>query len=67
MANNDQIILKYIIVGRVLMVDVRIKDKLEIKANIYSHHHCLPSKRPGIIISNLVEKAKNSIVFTVLQ
>jgi hypothetical protein len=54
-------------VGRVFIVEVKIKAKLDAKANTNSHHHCLPNKRPGKIIANLVEKAQNSIVLVLFQ
>jgi hypothetical protein len=54
-------------VGKVFIVEVKISAKLEAKANINNHHHCLPNKRPGKIIANLVEKAKNSIILVLFQ
>jgi hypothetical protein len=54
-------------VGKVLIVDVKIKAELEIKATMYSHHHCFSNIKPGIIIASFVEKEKNSIVFTLFQ
>lgn len=55
------------IVGRVFSVEVHIRAKLDSIANKYSHHHCMPNKRPGNIIAILVIKAKNSIVFSLFQ
>jgi hypothetical protein len=59
--------LNNIIVGNVLIVEDHTKAKLEIKANIYSHHHCLPNNNPGNIIDNFVINAKNSTVFALVQ
>jgi hypothetical protein len=67
MAKIDQPMLNKIIEGRVFFVEDQINAKLETKANIYSHHHCLPSNNPGKIIQSLVIKAKNSTVFGLLQ
>ena len=67
MAKMDQPILKYIIVGNVFIVDVKINAKLDANANTNSHQNCFPNRRPGNIINNFVEKAKNSIVFTLFQ
>ena len=55
------------IVGRVFIVEVNIKAVLEAKAKRYNHHHCFPNKRPGIIITNLVENAQNSIILVLFQ
>jgi hypothetical protein len=54
-------------VGRVLIVDVKISVKLEHNANIYSHHHCLPNNSPGKIIAIFVAKDKASIKLTLFQ
>jgi hypothetical protein len=54
-------------VGKVFIVDVKIRAMLEMRAKRYSHHHCLLKSKPGIIIASLVENAKNSIVFTLFQ
>jgi hypothetical protein len=66
-ARIDQPTLKYIIVGSVLIVDVRIKATLDAKANINNHQNCLPNRSPGNIIASLVENAQNSIMFTLFQ
>lgn len=55
--------LNQIIVGKVLIVDVITRTTLERRAKIYSHHHCLPKRRPGKIIEILVA---NEIASTVL-
>jgi hypothetical protein len=54
-------------VGRVFIVDVRIRAELEIKAKTYSHHHCFSNISPGIMIASFVEKERNSIVFILVQ
>lgn len=66
-AKIDHPILNNMIVGRVLMVDDHIRAKLETKANINSHHHCFPNKRPGNIMQSLVIKAKNSTLLALFQ
>lgn len=66
-ASKDHKILNQIIVGRVFTVDDQISARLEIKANIYSHQNCLPSKSPGKIIAIFVINAKNSTVFGLFQ
>jgi hypothetical protein len=66
-AKIDQPTLKYIIVGKVFIVEVNISAKLDARANINNHHHCLPNKRPGKIIASLVEKAQNSIILVLFQ
>lgn len=38
-ANTDHPRLNKIIVGNVFAVDDQIKDRLDINANIYNHHH----------------------------
>jgi hypothetical protein len=67
MAKIDQPMLNKIIEGRVFFVEDQINAKLETKANIYSHHHCLPSNSPGKIIQSFVIKAKNSTVLGLFQ
>jgi hypothetical protein len=59
--------LKRIIVGSVFLVEVQIRLKLETIANIYSHHHCFPNRRPGKIIAIFVEKPNASMMFTFVQ
>ena len=59
--------LNQIIVGNVFTVDDQINAKLEIKAKIYNHQNCFPSKRPGKIMAIFVIKAKNSTVFGLFQ
>jgi len=59
--------LKRIIVGRVFLVDVQIREMLEIMANTYSHHHCLSKRRPGKIIEILVANPHASTEFTESQ
>ena len=59
--------LNSIIEGRVFFVEDHINARLENKANIYSHHHCLPNSSPGNIIQSFVIKAKNSMVFGLFQ
>ena len=54
-------------VGNVFIVEVKIKARLDTRANINSHHHCLPNKRPGKIIASFVEKAQNSIMLVLFQ
>jgi len=66
-ASRHHRMLNHIIVGRVFIVDDHIKEKLDIKANIYSHQNCLPNKRPGNMIIIFVIKAKNSTVFGLSQ
>ena len=66
-ANIDQPILKYIMVGNVLIVDVKTSVRLDIKANIYSHQNCTPNSRPGKIITSFVENAQNSIMLVLFQ
>ena len=66
-AKIDQPTLKYIMVGKVFIVEVKIKAKLEAKANTNNHHHCLPNKRPGNIIASFVENAQNSIMLVLFQ
>jgi hypothetical protein len=59
--------LNQIIVGMVLIVDVKIRAMLEASAKRYIHHHCLSKIRPGTIIEILVMKAQASMVFTFVQ
>lgn len=66
-ASIDQPILKYTIVGKVLMVDVRTSVKLDTDANIYNHQNWTPNSRPGKIITSFVENAKNSIILVLFQ
>jgi hypothetical protein len=67
LANTTHNALNIIMVGRVFTVDVQIKAKLEARAKIYSHHHCLPNSSPGNIIIILVINAKNSIELGLFQ
>jgi hypothetical protein len=67
MARVDHIILNIIIVGSVFTVDVHINARLDTNAKIYSHHHCIPKRRPGIIIVALVINDINSIKLTLFQ
>jgi len=66
-ARMIQQILNQMIVGRVLMVDVIIKARLDARAKRYIHHHCLSKMRPGTIIEILVMKAQASMAFTLVQ
>jgi hypothetical protein len=66
-ASIDHRILNQIIVGKVLTVDDQISARLDTSANMYSHHHCCPSIRPGKIMQIFVMKAKNSTVFGLFQ
>lgn len=59
--------LNIMMVGRVFTVDVHIKAKLEARANIYSHHHCLPNNKPGKMIEIFVINAQNSIELALFQ
>lgn len=59
--------LNQIMVGSVLTVEVRIKAAEEIRAKMYSHHHCFPKRSPGKIIQILVPNAQASITFTRFQ
>jgi hypothetical protein len=59
--------LNQIIVGKVLTVDDQINARLDTRANMYSHHHCLPNNKPGNIIDIFVMKAKNSTVLGLSQ
>lgn len=54
-------------VGIVLIVAVIIKARLDTRAKMYIHHHCLSKIRPGTIIEILVIKAQASIAFTFVQ
>lgn len=67
MAKADHRMLNQIRVGIVLTVDDQIRARLEINANIYSHQISIPKSNPGIIISPLTTKAKNSTVFGLFQ
>jgi hypothetical protein len=49
------------------MVEDQMRATLETKANIYSHHHCLPNKSPGNIMQSFVANAENSTVFALFQ
>jgi hypothetical protein len=60
-------ILNQIIVGKVFTVADQISARLDTNANMYSHHHCLPNRRPGNIIDIFVIKAINSTVFGLFQ
>jgi predicted ATP-dependent Lon-type protease len=62
-----QHILNSITVGGVLTVEDQIKAILEIIANMYNHHHCLPNSSPGNIIAILVAKPQASTVLTFVQ
>jgi len=66
-ANTTQHILKRIIVGSVLTVDVHINPKLVIAATIYNHHHCTPNNKPGTMIAILFIKHTNSTTLGVVQ
>lgn len=66
-AKTDQPILKYIMVGKVLTVDVSIKVKLDTRANIYSHQNWTPKRSPGKMIASFVENAQNSTVLVKFQ
>jgi hypothetical protein len=59
--------LKYMIVGKVLTVEVRIKARLETRANMYSHQNWIPRINPGNMIISFVENAQNSMVFVIFQ
>jgi hypothetical protein len=59
--------LNIIIVGKVFTVDVHIKAKLEARANMYNHHHCLPNNKPGKMIEIFVINAQNSIELGLFQ
>jgi hypothetical protein len=54
-------------VGKVFTVDDQISAKLDIKANINNHHHCLLNNKPGKIIEIFVINAKNSTVLALFQ
>lgn len=49
------------------MVEVKIRARLEARANINSHQNCLPNKSPGNIIISFVENAQNSIILVLFQ
>jgi hypothetical protein len=66
-ASKDHKILNQIMVGKVFTVEDQIKDRLDIRANIYSHQNCLPSKSPGKMIAIFVMNAINSTVFGLSQ
>jgi len=59
--------LKRMIVGSVFTVDDQIKARLEARAKIYSHHHCLPNSRPGIMIASFVPKPHASTTLAECQ
>ena len=59
--------LNKIIVGRVFLVDVQIRLRLEAIAKMYSHHHCLSKSNPGKMIAIFVAKPHASTVFTFVQ
>jgi hypothetical protein len=67
MAKQIQAMLNQIIVGRVFMVDVNTSAKLERRAKIYNHHHCLPKSNPGKMMHILVANAHASMVLTLFQ
>jgi len=66
-ARNTHAILNQIIVGIVLIVDVKIKAKLDARANIYNHQNCTPNNRPGNMMAILVMKAQASTIFVLVQ
>jgi hypothetical protein len=66
-ARNTHAILNQIIVGIVLIVDVKIKAKLDARANIYNHQNCTPNNRPGNMMAILVMKAQASTMFVLVQ
>jgi hypothetical protein len=49
------------------MVEVKIRARLEARANINSHQNCTPKRSPGNIIASFVEKAQNSIILVLFQ
>jgi hypothetical protein len=66
-AKKDQRILNQIKVGMVLTVEDQISAMLDTSAKIYSHQNWISKSSPGIIITPLVTKAKNSTVFSLFQ
>jgi len=66
-AKIDHPILKYIIVGKVLTVEVSIKVRLDTRANMYNHQNCTPKRSPGKMIASFVENAQNSIILVLFQ
>jgi hypothetical protein len=54
--------LNHINVGSVFTVEDQIKDRLVTNAMMYSHQIWVSKRRPGIIITAFVIKAKNSTV-----
>lgn len=66
-ARRTHAMLNQIIVGSVFMVDVKMRARLENKANRYSHHHCFPNSKPGKMIAILVENAHASTTLTRVQ
>jgi hypothetical protein len=49
------------------MVEVKIRARLEARANINSHQNCTPKSSPGNIIASFVENAQNSIILVLFQ
>jgi len=66
-ANTTHAMLNQMIVGSVLMVDVNMRQVLDARANRYSHHHCLPNRRPGKMMAIFVPNAQASMVLTRVQ
>lgn len=66
-ANAIHATLNQMIVGSVLTVDVNTRHRLDANANRYSHHHCLPNRRPGKMMAIFVANAHASMALTRVQ
>jgi hypothetical protein len=66
-ANIDHSMLNQISVGIVFTVEDHIREMLDRRAKIYSHHHWVSKSSPGIMIAAFITNAKNSTVFALFQ